>query len=61
MVGTCCFTDLLSPLDRVTKPLDEGHWVDVRYMDIGKAFDPVNRDNLDHRIKALGRTGRINT
>ena len=44
--GRSCLTNLLVFLDRVTKELDNGGSMDVKYLDSAKAFDMVLHQRL---------------
>ncbi len=41
-----CLSNLFLQDERVTRFLDEGHTVDLVYLDFAKAFDSVNHDKL---------------
>lgn len=43
------------------KRLDEGHRVQVCYMELSKTFDLVNHDHSDRKLKAIEITGGDNT
>ena len=52
-----CLTNLLLVRDCWTKEVDEGHQVDVIYLDFSKAFDRVQHSVLLHKLSALGIDG----
>lgn len=52
--GRSCLTNLLVFLEEVTKYLDEGHPVDVLYLDFSKAFDKVPHARPIKKLKAHG-------
>src|SRR5260221_11311077 len=54
-----CLTNLLEFLDSVTNCVDQGHPVDVIYLDLQKAFDKVPHERLLLKLKAHGITGEI--
>ncbi len=43
--------------ERVTRGLDEGHTVDLVYIDFAKAFDSVNYRFLLAKLKCFGIDG----
>ena len=49
-----CLTNLLEYLETLTKLLDEGHMVDVFYLDFSKAFNRVPHQRLLSKLKARG-------
>lgn len=54
-----CLTNLLEYLEILTKLVDEGHNVDVVYLDFAKAFDKVPHQRLLRKMEAHGITGEI--
>ena len=54
-----CLTNLLEYLETVTALLDEGHSVDVFYLDFSKAFDRVPHQRLLAKLKAHGISGQL--
>ena len=54
-----CLTNLLHYLETVTTLLDEGHNVDVFYLDLSKAFDRVPHQRLLSKIRAHGISNEI--
>ena len=54
-----CLTNLLEYLETLTKLLDEGHMIDVFYLDFSKAFDRVPHQRLLSKLKAHGIDGDI--
>ncbi len=55
-----CLTNLLEYLETVTSILDEGHNIDVFYLDFSKAFDRVPHQRLMAKVQAHGITGVYN-
>ena len=54
-----CLTNLLEFLEEITKLIDEGHSIDVLFLDFSKAFDKVPHARLISKIKAHGIVGNI--
>ena len=54
-----CLTNLLEYLETITTMLDQGHNVDVFYLDFSKAFDRVPHQRLLAKLKAHGIGGDI--
>ena len=54
-----CLTNLLEFLEVVTKLIDEGHSVDLLYLDFARAFDKVPHARLMMKVRAHGITGKI--
>lgn len=54
-----CLTNLLEFLEEITRIIDEGHCVDLIYLDFAKAFDKVPHMRLLSKIKAHGISGNI--
>ena len=52
-------TNLLEYLEVLTKLVDEGHSIDVVYLDFAKAFDKVPHQRLLAKLKAAGIDGCI--
>jgi hypothetical protein len=46
-------------MEVVTKATDEGHAVDIFYLDFSKAFDKVPRERLMVKVKAKGVEGKL--
>ena len=47
-----CLTNLLEFLEVITSLLDEGHSMDVIFLDFSKAFDTVPKNRLFEKLKA---------
>jgi hypothetical protein len=58
MKSKSCLTNLLEYLEVLTKLVNEGHSVDVVYLDFTKAFDKVPHRRLLLKMKAHGIDGR---
>ena len=54
-----CLTNLLEYLETLTSLIDQGHNIDVFYLDFSKAFDRVPHQRLLAKLKAHGITGDI--
>ena len=54
-----CTTNLLEFLETVTKIADDGHPLDIIYLDFAKAFDKVPHRRLLNKMRALGIDGKI--
>ena len=59
MQSKSCLTNLLEYLEVLTKLVDEGHSVDVVYLDFAKAFDKVPHRRLLQKMKAHGIVGKV--
>ena len=59
MAGKSTTTNLLVYMEALTKLLDQGHAVDVLYLDFAKAFDKVPHRRLLEKCKGLGLDGRV--
>ena len=59
MKSKSCLTNLLEYLEILTKLVDEGHSVDVIYLDFAKAFDKVPHWRLVQKMKAHGIVGKV--
>ena len=57
--GRSCLSQLLDHYDKITKLMEEGHDVDVVYVDFAKAFDKVDINIAMAKIRALGISGRL--
>ena len=54
-----CLTNLVEYLDVLTKLIDDGHSVDVVYLDFSKAFDKVPHARLVEKLDACGIGGKL--
>ena len=54
-----CLTNLVDYLDKLTKLIDDGHNVDVLYLDFSKAFDKVPHARLMAKLDAMGVRGNV--
>ena len=52
MKQNSCLTNLLEFLEVITSLLDEGHSMDVIFLDFSKAFDTVPKNRLFEKLKA---------
>ena len=59
MSGKSTATNMLVYMEALTKLLDEGHSVDVLYLDFAKAFDKVPHQRLLEKCKGLGMDGKL--
>ena len=57
--GKSTATNMLVYMEALTKLLDEGHTVDVLYLDFAKAFDKVPHQRLLEKCKGLGLDGKL--
>ncbi len=54
-----CLSNLILQKDRVTRLLDEGHTVDLVYLDFAKAFDCENHRFLLAKLKSSDINGAV--
>jgi hypothetical protein len=59
MKSKSCLTNLLEYLEVLTKLVNEGHAVNVMYLDFAKAFDKVPHRRLLLKMKAHGIEGKV--
>ena len=59
MSGRSTVTNLLAYMETLIKLLDDGHAVDVLYLDFAKAFDKVPHARLMAKCRGLGLGGRL--
>ncbi len=57
--GRSCLSQLLAHYDLITSLLEDGHNVDVVYLDFAKAFDKVDFNITLSKLHNIGITGRI--
>ena len=54
-----CLTNLLEFLENVTTKIDEGHSMDILFLDFAKAFDKVPHVRLMSKVRSHGIGGEI--
>ena len=59
MAEKSCQTNLIEYLDTLTRLVNEGHNVDVIYLDFAKAFDKVSHLRLLQKLEAHGISGKV--
>ena len=59
MRGKSTLSNLLEYLEELTKLIDQGHSVDIVYLDFAKAFDKVPHVRLIRKCEGLGIKGKI--
>ena len=57
--GRSTLTNLLEYLETLTRLVDEGHEVDVLYLDFRKAFDVVPKERLLVKMSSIGVRGKV--
>ena len=57
--GRSTLTNLLEYLETLTRLVDEGHQVDVLYLDFKKAFDVVPKQRLLAKMESIGVRGKV--
>ena len=57
MAGRSCLTNLLEFLEELTNLVDQGHAVDIVYLDFYKAFDMVPHRRLNECLR--GKSQRV--
>ena len=57
--GRSTLTNLLEYLETLTRLVDEGHAVDVLYLDFRKAFDVVPKERLLAKMNSIGVRGKV--
>ena len=57
--GRSCLTNLLEAFEAWTRLLDEGHGIDIIFLDYRKAFDTVPHRRLLVKLVQLGITGKL--
>ena len=55
--NSCCLTNMLQYLERLTNSYDKGNPVDVHYLDCEKAFDRVPHQRLLLKLESWGMQG----
>ena len=59
MAGRSTATNMLEYMETLTRLLDQGHAVDVLYLDFAKAFDKVPHERLLAKCRGLGLGGKL--
>ena len=59
MAGKSTLSNLLEYLDELTKLVDQGHSVDIVYLDFAKTFDKVPHTRLIKKCEGLWIRGRV--
>lgn len=59
MAGRSCMTNLLETFENWTTALDEGHGLDVLFLDYRKAFDTVSHRRLIEKLREYGVDGKL--
>ena len=59
MAGKSTLSNLLEYLEELTRLVDQGHSVDIVYLDFAKAFDKVPHMRLIKKCQGLGIQGNI--
>ena len=59
MAGKSTLTNLLEYLEDLTRLIDQGHSVDIVYLDFAKAFDKVPHRRLLRKCEGLGINGNV--
>ena len=54
-----CVTQLLEVIEDLMEKIDQGHEIDIAYLDFSKAFDKVPHKRLLHKLKAYNISGKI--
>ena len=57
--GRSTLTNLLEYLETLTRLVDEGHEVDVLYLDFRKSFDVVPKERLLVKMSSIGVRGKV--
>ena len=57
--GKSCVTQLLELIEDITEAIDQGHEVDIIYLDYSKAFDKVPLKRLLTKISGYGVKGNV--
>jgi ribonuclease P/MRP protein subunit RPP40 len=57
--GRSCLTNLLEYMEELTSLVEEGHSVDMFYLDFSKAFDLVPHKRLLVKLRGLGIQGKV--
>ena len=58
-VGRSTTNNMLVYMETLTRLIDEGHAVDVLYLDFSKAFDKVHHRRLLDKCRGLGVEGKV--
>ena len=57
--GRSCLSNLLTFLEKVLCHVDEGHSIDVIFLDMAKAFDKVPHKRLLEKMRKHGIGGKV--
>ena len=57
--GKSCVTQLLEFMEDITSAIDQGHELDVKYLDFCSVFDKVSYKKLLVKIKRYGIKGNV--
>ena len=57
--GRSCLSQLLDHIDKIMQHFQDGHEVDVIYLDYAKAFDKVDHEILIAKLKRMGIKGKL--
>lgn len=57
--GRSCLSQLIAHFDRISQLLEQGHNVDVVYLDFAKAFDKVDFLVTMNKLRDLGISGKL--
>ena len=57
--GRSCISQLLNHYNKILEHLENGHEIDVIYLDFAKAFDKVHHGKLLQKLQNVGITGKL--
>ena len=58
-MGSFLVANLLEYFETLTRLIDEGHQVDILYLDFKKAFDVVPKQRLLAKMESIGVRGKV--